>query len=199
LKLREFPKVARSLPLSTRLIGWVHGLYYLHGIGSAVSVAVVAAMIATGTHVRLTAPATVSAFATGVAFLISDLYRQRFYLNVADEWGVHWRAALLRFVKWPWVLIAAADAITKRRLPYTITSKMRARGRTLGASIPHIGASALLVSAWLWRNAHGHSESNLLDGFLVVYLLYTTFVMITELLPQAAPYSRDLSATRIPR
>jgi len=52
-----------------------------------------------------------------------EFYRQRFFLDVRTEWGLHWRARLVSFVKWPWLVLAAFDPIRGRYGAYTTTTK----------------------------------------------------------------------------
>jgi cellulose synthase (UDP-forming) len=58
VKLRIFPRLARSLPLPERVFSLVHGLYYLHGLATALGVALVTVMLATGSTPDVFAVAT---------------------------------------------------------------------------------------------------------------------------------------------
>ena len=48
VKMRIFPTLGRALPLPERVFSFVHGLYYLHGLGSALSAALLSFMLVTG-------------------------------------------------------------------------------------------------------------------------------------------------------
>src|SRR5687767_6941779 len=58
---------------------------------------------------------------------ICEFYRQRFYLDWRTEWGLHWRAGLLQFAKWPYVLIALYEVIFKCPMPYDLTTKVKTK------------------------------------------------------------------------
>jgi hypothetical protein len=95
-----FLTVVTHLPWRTRLIGMMHGLHYLEGLSAAAQMVLLAAMLLTGV-----APGVFSlAFAPGflilililiLAMQICELYRQRFFLDLRGECGLHWRAGIL--------------------------------------------------------------------------------------------------------
>src|SRR5262249_12892716 len=58
-----------------------------------------------------------------------ELYRQRFYLDWRNECGVHWRAWILQFAKWPYMLLALYDTITSHKFPYVLTRKVKSPQR----------------------------------------------------------------------
>jgi len=82
------------------------------------------------------------------AIFLTDLFRQRFYLQPKTEIGLHWRACLLRLAKWPFTLFALWLALRNRPFHYVVTPKVvgsRAGGRLL---IPHGLIAAVLMTAW---------------------------------------------------
>ncbi len=109
---------------------------------------------AAGRHVRRrTTPAAASRSAVPLACLIivlgaSEFYRQRFFLDPASERGVHWRATVLRWAKWPQMLLALVDVALNRRPAYSITAKTKDPVLRLRWLWPHIIAAALVVAAW---------------------------------------------------
>ena len=89
--MRIFPTLGRALPLPERVFSFVHGLYYLHGLGSALSAALLSFMLVTGRTPGVFSVAT--GWRVVVLFAVlqaCDLFRQRFFL----EPGARARAAL---------------------------------------------------------------------------------------------------------
>ena len=198
VKLRIFPRVARDLPLVERVVAALHGLYYLHGLSTAISVGFLAMSLAIGHAPPIVSEATAGTLAVlwGVLFGC-ELFRQRFYLKRSIEWGIHLRAALLKFAKWPYVLLALRDALSPPRGPYAITAKVRvAGGRMLLRA--HGTAIAIVVVAWLVGVAHGGVEGAPLIAGAIVYLAMSALVVASEWLPTPSPYDDDLAAAQMP-
>jgi hypothetical protein len=63
-----------------------------------------------------------------VTIVLDSLYRQRFYLDGRHERGLHWRAAVLEFAKWPYILLALVEAARGYRGPYVLTRKLGTSG-----------------------------------------------------------------------
>jgi len=147
-KFRVFPKYGKRLPWLERLLNYVHGLYYLWGVVTAIQVALLVIVLLTGflppgNGVWLLSDAAV---VLGV-ILPCEAYRQRFFLDRC-EWGIHWRSGLLRLLKWPYFLVAAVDALGGEYGEYVVTSKRR------GSRVPplflKIHVSVLLVVSGAW-------------------------------------------------
>jgi len=176
----------------------LHGLYYLHGLSTALSIGFLAVSLAIG-H----APPIVSlASATDLtvlwgALFCCELFRQRFYLKRSIEWGVHLRAAFLKFAKWPFVLLALRDAVRPRQGPYAITAKVRvADGRMLART--HGIGIAVVTAAAIVGLRHGVLDSRPLVVGALAYVAMSTLVIATEWLPMPSPYDDALAASQIP-
>ena len=131
VKLRIGPAVARNLSPTSALLNALHGLNYVHrSIVLPIAMMLVAFMLASG---NIPAVATTEALISGgfmvVMLRIWERYRQRFYLKKESEQGIHWRASLLQFAKWPYQLAAVADVLINRQFPYITTPKTRSSGR----------------------------------------------------------------------
>jgi cellulose synthase/poly-beta-1,6-N-acetylglucosamine synthase-like glycosyltransferase len=121
VKFRIYPKLARQLPPIERLISLAHGLYYLHGLASALGVAMLAYLLVAGRAPTVLSWRTLPYMLVLVAALQAcELFRQRFFLRPSER-GLHWRAGLLRAAKWPVVLLALYEAMRPRTWSYSIT------------------------------------------------------------------------------
>ena len=69
--------------------------------------------------------------------LICDFYRQRFFLDPRSEFGWHWRSVFVVFVKWPYFMLAFADAIRGKYGIYPITYKTRTSRKAIGFALTH--------------------------------------------------------------
>lgn len=148
VKLRVFPRLAKELPLVERVVSLCHGLYYLHGVSSALFVVVLAAALATGLGPDHFGSSDLLRMALLVGTLVAtDLFRQRFLLDRRREFGLHWRSGFLRFAKWPYVLVALVDALRNRYGAYEITPKRRASGGSTARRLAAAHAAAGSVVA----------------------------------------------------
>jgi cellulose synthase/poly-beta-1,6-N-acetylglucosamine synthase-like glycosyltransferase len=198
VKLRIFPRVARRLPLPERAFSLAHGLYYLHGLGSAVMVALLTLMLSIGST-----PAVVSlAGAERVALLMlalqaCDLYRQRFFLEPERERGVHWRAGLLRLAKWPHVLLALRDALSGRSSGYAITWKLPARSRRYAAAPAHLTVVGVVAAAWAAGMVRGVIATPALHLGAAAIVLLSLCVALSELRRFPPPFDPGLAAREL--
>lgn len=197
VKLRLFPNVARRLPLVERVTSALHGLYYLHGLGSALAVALLCSMLVTGSSPFVVTTATVTKVAVLVGvFQVCEFYRQRFFLKVREEWGFHWRGGLLRFAKWPVVLLAAVDVAGAGPVPYAITPKVKAEHRPRILLRLHALPAALVALAWVIGTARGVLDAGLLHAATAAYLVLALGILATELVDPPPGYDPALAARR---
>ena len=196
VKLRWFPKVAGKLRPIERMVGWLHGLYYLHGLGTALAVVMLCGLLATGTApLVLSSTALAKIAAVALALQACELYRQRFFLNRRREWGVHWRGGLLRFAKWPTVLVALGDALRVGSLPYSTTMKVKGTTRRW-ALAPHVFAAAAVAVAWVIGTARGVLDDPVLQVAAGVFIAMSLGLAATELRDPPEFYDSDLAARR---
>ena len=157
IKLRLFPTLARQLPPIERLLSLLHGLYYFRGVSMLFAYALLAYLLATGTAPRLVSAGMLVELGIGLAVLqLSNLYRQRFFLERRREWGVHWRSAILQLAKWPWFVLALWQAMLRRPVGYAITAKRPGRRRRRLLLWPHLAVVTTLLAAWAVGTAMGH-------------------------------------------
>jgi hypothetical protein len=193
MKFRIYPKVAGRLPRVERVVSLAHGLYYLHGLATLVNLGLLVFMLASGTTPAVVSFRTVPyALAAAITLQACEFYRQRFFLNRRTECGLHIRAGLLRFAKWPAVLAALFDALRPRRTPYMITPKVRYPLEWRAVLVPHALASiAILAAIVVGALAHGKSNSVLLiaAGAIVVS---SGGIMLTAFWRWPPPFDSDL-------
>jgi cellulose synthase (UDP-forming) len=195
VKLRIFPRMASKLRLPERVFSLVHGLYYLHGLSTALAVGLLCSMLVSGSAPRVFSGGTVARLLVLIGALeLCDLYRQRYFLHPRAEWGLHWRAALLRLAKWPWVLFAAGDALLGRRGPYTITRKLKAAGGRPRILLPHVAVAALIAAAWGVGMARGEIANPMLDVVPGLAVAVSLVIALSALCRFPADYDPELRA-----
>jgi cellulose synthase (UDP-forming) len=195
VKLRRFPELADRLPLVERVVAWLHGLYYLHGVATAVGVAGLAVALAQGWRSAPWPDAlTLPALAAIGALAGAEAFRQRFHLHPRAERGLHLRAGLLKFAKWPWVLAAFVDALAGRRIAFTITPKVRSSSPRLVLLRGHgLPLRAVLAGALVGGLA-GRPPSGLVAMAAVAYVTVTGGLLLSEVRAAPPPYDDALAA-----
>jgi cellulose synthase (UDP-forming) len=183
VKFWVYPKVAAKLPLLERLISFVHGLYYLHGLITALQIVLLVFMLVTGVT-----PAVFSApLVPRLAFLIltlqlCDFYKQRFFLDFKREWGIHWRGGLVQFAKWPFILLALYDALSPHHKSYMITRKVRAKFQRSMLVIPHMFVIAIISFAWTIGVVTGRMTNPMLHASSLVVIIFSLVTILTAFL-----------------
>ncbi len=172
LKLRHSGSYAGALPIASRILSYLHGLNFLHRALAYFGVVLVLLfLLATGGSLSLLQPAMLWPTVALLAALgAQELFRQRFYLDWREESGLHWRASILGFAKWPWFLLALLDVLTARRVGYVITNK----SQQLGGYRPFVAWNLVLAGvvalAWGVGRAQGPLPDALEVGALAVVL-----------------------------
>jgi len=150
IKLKIAPSLVHNLSISSRFMNMLHGLTYLHkSFILPIAIFLIAGMLVGGKMPKVLNAETVM---TGGLLLVilqfCERYRQRFYLDWKRERGFHWRAGLLQFAKWPYLIMALIDVIFDRRFPYLITSKVPGTTRASLALWPHIFTLSMVGISW---------------------------------------------------
>lgn len=175
LTMRVFPALAKGLPLVERLTGYLPGLYYLRGVIIAVQLAIVAYVLVGGLAPQGSSRDIAATMAAVVLCVLScELYRQRFFLDPRREWGIHWRAGFVGYAKWPWLVLAFADAVRGRYGAYTTTSKSMAAPPARALAIVHATLCAVIALAWavaMWRRPFTSIPLHLAAAIVVVLSL----------------------------
>jgi cellulose synthase/poly-beta-1,6-N-acetylglucosamine synthase-like glycosyltransferase len=161
----------RRLPAGRVRLSVKSGIEFLQGFGylqdavlAAGSVTLFVFLLAFGVG-RLTFEhiASLSFSLLLVATLATDLYRQHFYLQPETEAGFHWRPAVLRLAKWPFVWKALWLAIRNKPFQYVVTPKTRTSQSSRRLTIPHGMLAALVLAAWVIGARRGLSQGWLLE------------------------------------
>jgi cellulose synthase (UDP-forming) len=182
LKSRIFPKHSARLPIPERILTYLHGVSYLRGPITAVQILLLLFVL-----VFDVAPEGAGAWflrytvAIGFTVMLCDFYRQRFFLDRKSEWGLHWRSALVAFLKWPYLLLAFADTLRGEYGPYTTTSKTQVSTKASGFALTHAVVFVLLAGAWIHEVLSGSI------AFVALHIA-TAFVLIASLVASVSTY-----------
>lgn len=183
-----------NLPLRKRIISFLHGLNYLYkSFIIFTSFMLLAFMLAAGTTPKVISYSTIPSLAILLVVLITcELYRQRFYLDFRQECGFHWRAKLLHFAKWPYILLAFFDVMLRRRLPYALTPKVKDKSRSYLLLFPHLVVIAFICLSWLIGLVSGHTISPFLHASAAIVVTISVILILTEHLNFPEPYDKEL-------
>ncbi len=195
IKFRIYSHLSRNLPLRTRVISFLHGLNYLHrSIIIFTGLLLLAYMLATGVTPKVISYSTVpNLFFLLVALQICEFYQQRFYLDWQSEWGFHWRAGLLQFTKWPYLLLALFDVILDRQA-YALTRKVKAKSPNCMLLWPHMLAVTFILTAWIIGLVSEHSINPFLHMCTAIIVLSSLATILTGYLNFPDPYGKNLRA-----
>ncbi len=200
VKLRLHPQMSASLSLATRAMSFLHGLNYLYR-SFVIFAALLLMMYTLATGVGSSVFEHLISPQLGVlcaVLLACDFYRQRFYLDPEGERGLHWRVAVLHLAKWPHMLASLYDVLLTRRLPYTITPKLRMKPRRLELFAPHVIITALVAGAWLLGVALELPVSTKVQELAGGFLVCMIGLIVTNLLPTPEPFDLDFFVRRKP-
>ena len=195
IKFRYYLRLAGNLSLTERVVSLLHGLGYVEmGITTFIGLILTVSMLVTGITPRVVSGATALRLAGLCAVLqLCAFYRQRFYLDRRSERGLHWRAGLLKFAKWPFLLMALLDAIMGRRVPYALTRKVVGKPRRSMLFWPHMMVAVLIFAAWLWGIFFGHIANPLLYVIPMAIVAGSLGIILTEQVHFSDPYRSGLS------
>lgn len=156
IKLRILPALRPRLASHLWWLAMAQGLSYITDfVLPLVGITTLSAVLLSGEPAvlsRLVALPTVGLLA---ALGCVDAFRQWFYLNPSRERGLHWRAGLLRQVKWPAIGLGLLDALVGRRGAYEITNKAGAGRRATAVFVPHLALGGMLALSYLVASSRG--------------------------------------------
>jgi cellulose synthase (UDP-forming) len=195
IKFKRYPRLAGRLSPAACLLGGLHGLYYLQGLTAGVGVGLLAYLLASGQAPQLFTDGTLWRWLGLYAVLQAvDGYRQRFFLDRRREWGFHWRASLLQWVKWPYVGLALLEVLLGRRHGYAITPKVRTARTSHPVARAHLPVVGLLGLAWLTGVGGGDTIPAALHLWTAAIVAGTLALVWTERWAFPAPYDPMLRA-----
>jgi cellulose synthase/poly-beta-1,6-N-acetylglucosamine synthase-like glycosyltransferase len=194
IKLRRYSRLSRNLSGGSRIMSLLHGLNYLHRTATIVlSIFVTALIMATGETPAVVSYLTVKKLAIlCVVLQICEFYRQRFYLDWRNEWGFHWRVAVLHYAKWPWFLLALFDVLFKRQRPYLLTPKVKALSKEHLLMWPNLAVIAVLLSSWFASRISAYGSHPIVYVCAALFLVASTALIWTEFWDFPSPYEEEL-------
>ena len=196
IKLRRLPALVRRLTMMDRLLGLFHGVYYLRSLALGAVYLTVAALLLTGERPYFVEPPALLGLVS-LAFLGASIsqFSRRFYLDPRREGGMHWRATLLQFVKWPYQWLAVWRALVKGPTPYAVTPKVPRRNPRAWILWPHLVVAAFLTTAFALGSAwHGFSTG--LGVVSSVMIALPLLIAASELLRFPPPWEPQRYAER---
>jgi cellulose synthase (UDP-forming) len=190
IKLRIHPKLAKGLPVKTRIISLLHGINYLHkSLIFLMGLLFSCYLLISGIPPKFFSASVLARFAILIGVLqIGEFYRQKFYLDWRHEWGLHWRAGILQYAKWPFLLLALVDVAIDRKVSFSITSKVKDGGRRSMLLPVHSLIAGCIFTAWLIGYLLGHNTSLGLHMFAAFLVLGSGALMLSERLSFPEPY-----------
>jgi hypothetical protein len=167
-------------------------------LGSALGAALLAFMLVTGDtpavfSVKSGAPVLVLV----AALQLCHLYRQRFFLEPGRERGLHWRAAILRLAKWPYVLLALRDALAGPNRGYTLTLKVSPARRRYAAAPGQLIVVAVLGAAFAVGMRRGVLRNPSVIIGAAVVVASALLAALLELRRFPPPYDDELAAREL--
>jgi cellulose synthase (UDP-forming) len=192
IKLRTYPSLSKRAPVVTRLLSVIHGLNYLgQGLLRVLSLALVCLFCATAKSAQEVAiQALLPLSILAACYVLGELFRQRFYLDPRRESGLHWRAFILRWLRWPQLLLALWDVILNRRPAYAITAKVTGAGLKWEFLWPHL-LSVVMVSGCWWLGVLTGQATALSHAILAGVVAATTVLLTRIGLAAPAPSAKE--------
>jgi cellulose synthase (UDP-forming) len=195
IKARLYLQHFGKLPIKTRLASLFHGLNYLYkNFVIFLALVAIAIMLVTGYVPRAFSGETARKLGLlCLVLLLTDFYRQRFYLGGRNERGFHWRVALLQLAKWPYMLMAFLDVLLKRRFPYILTSKAEGSSRPHVLLKPFLTLIIAILGAWAFGTFSGRITTPTLHATALAVVAGSIALILSEYMSYPAPYDKSLS------
>jgi cellulose synthase (UDP-forming) len=149
VKCNQGRLVGKPISPIGRILSLIHGLFYLqNSVTTFLGLLLVAYLLAMADAPRVVDPSLLPGFILLCAALQAcAFFRQKFFLDPGSEWGLHWRAALLRYAKWPIFLRAFWEAAMRFQVPYVLTPKIGVQSNSSMLFIPHLMIIAAIGAA----------------------------------------------------
>lgn len=194
IKFRLYPRMARALPLRSRIVGFLQGLTYAQDGAAALCVAVaLGAILVAGVPESLASAVLNPAVWAGVAILLlSGLYPHLAH-GPHRNFAFNWRGGCLRLVKWPYTLLALTDVVRRRDRGYELTAKVDGPASASWASIwPHLLICGLVGATWILGVWLGNLRGLLPHGLAVLAVLPSLLLIGTSFLRAPAAFDPAL-------
>ena len=197
IKLRRYSESSKGLSWKSWIMSFLHGLNYLHrAVMIFFGLLLISFMLATGITPSLVSYPTMQKLAVLCLVLqLCEFYRQRFYLDPRNEWGFHWRVALLQYAKWPWFLLALLDVLLGRRVSYILTPKVKSKTRNHLLLLPNLLVTIFVCSAWVVGQSLGVMVHPLVYVFATGFVVASIILIWTDFWDFPPPYEKELQIT----
>lgn len=196
VKFRWFPKVAARLGRIERVVSFCHGLHYLNGLGTAFGIGLLGYLLVTGTPAgAFSGTVLLHALALVAVLQACEFYRQRFFLDVRSEAGLHLRSGLMRFAKWPYILLALGDVIRSRHHAYLMTRKAKGRDGYLLIP-PHLAGAAFVTGAGVLGTLRGAQRAPAILAAAAGFVVVSLALCLTELRDPPDAFDPELAGRR---
>ena len=199
VKFRWFPKVAKNLGRIERMVSACHGLHYLTGLGTVAAIGLMGYLLVTGTPAgAFSASVMLRGVALAGVLQACEFYRQRFFLNRRVEAGLHLWSGVMRFGKWPYVLLALFDVVRRRHHSYLMTRKMAGRDGYLLIP-PHLAGAAFVAACAAVGWVRGVDRSNAVLIGAGLFVVMSLALCLSELRAPPPSFDAELRGARRPR
>jgi cellulose synthase (UDP-forming) len=197
IKIRRYFEFSRSLTARSRLMSILHGLNFLHkSILIVLTIVVTSVMLATGNVPSLVSYLTIQKLAAlWLVLQLCEFYRRRFYLDPINERGIHWRALLLQYGKWPWFVLALFDVLFAREVPYILTSKVESKSKHHPLLLPNLLIIVFLSVAWAIGQRLGVAVHPLVYIIASIFFIASMILIWTDYWDFPAPYTSEIDIT----
>ena len=131
--------------------------------------------------------------------LVYDFYQQRFFIDRKKEWGLHWRAGLLRLAKYPYLILALCQVILNRKFEYVITSKVKNKTSNFKLFLPHLAVAVLLCVAWIFGMVVNNGLSMFIHFAVGLILIGAIILICTSFKKFPPPFDLEMCSSVIKR
>jgi cellulose synthase/poly-beta-1,6-N-acetylglucosamine synthase-like glycosyltransferase/glycosyltransferase involved in cell wall biosynthesis len=194
LKLWHYPRLSANLSPASKVMNLLHGLNYFHkSVTIAVALLLLLHMLSSGIHLEGLFSGLATPFVALLGALqLGEWYRQKFFLDRFSERGIAWRAWFLQFAKWPVMLLAIFDGVTKRRFPYQVTNKSASPQSASLLFLPNILLIALICLACLAGYLSGKIAATWVYVCALFVIIGANALIWTEFRGFPPPYDASL-------
>src|SRR5262245_12998975 len=194
IKFRVNNLTDKKASLVTRTISSLHGLFYMqNSITAFIGIFLLSYMLVSGDVPLIIGYLSLPKLLfMVVALLLCLFYRQRFYLDPNREWGMHWRAQLLRHAKWPVYMWAFWGILFDHRDQYDLTHKLRVESHSNLLLIPQTLILLLMCAAWGTGLLLGSNVPTLIYWLAAAVIATSFFLILSERLDFPEPFEKRL-------
>jgi len=197
LKLRVFPGLAQRMTLGERVVGLLHGAYYLRPLVLVLWYPMLVYMLVANVQPSFYHRYVLFAgFSLAMVFWVVDRFRQRYYLDREREEGIHWRSLVLQYAKWPYFANALWHALRGWQGDFDVTRKSGTANARGNIAIPHAALAVVMAIALAARvTLHGVPRPALLWS-AIAFITFSLLLACTEAIRFPPQFQPGLYARR---